>query len=170
MSDNESAVFRIVIESTLDEVWQELTRTDGLQRAMFNSRMDTNGIEPGNRLCMRTPDGRFTSVAGTFLEVEQPVRLAHTMRFTSYDDPEATVVYDLKEVDGGVELTLTVNDMTPGTKSTKQMKQGGTFIVNNLKAIVETGKPTLGARLLFVVFKLMGPFTPKRLRSENWPL
>ena len=170
MSPTETAVFKVVIESTVDEIWQELTRTDGLQRAMFNSRMHTDGIRPGGKLRMRTPNGKYTSVAGEFLEVDTPVRLSHTFRFTSYDDPESEIIYDLKPVDGGVEVTLTVKDMPSGTKSAKQMKQGGVFIVNNLKAIVETGKPTLGARALYVLFALLAPFNPNRLRSENWPL
>ncbi len=37
-------------------------------------------------------------------------------------------------------------------------------------AVCETGKPTLGTRMLFVLFGLMAPFSPKSARSEHWPL
>ncbi len=170
MSERETAVYKVRIQSTVDAVWQELTRTDGLQRAMFNSRLETDGVAPGGQLRMRTPDGRHTSVSGEYIEVEKPYKLSHTFRFTAYDDPECEIVYTLREVEGEVELTLHCNGMTPGAKTTKQMKQGGPFIVNNLKAILETGKPTFGARLLFVLFKLMAPFNPRRSRSDQWPL
>lgn len=170
MSDTERAVFRIRIKGTVDDVWQELTRTDGLQRAMFNSRLHTDGIQPGGQLRMRSPSGKFTSVVGEYLEVHDKVRLSHTFRFTNYEDPECTVIYELQEVDGEVELTLTTENLPVGTKTAKQMKQGGAFIVNNLKAIVETGKPTFGARLLFVLFKLLEPLNPKRVLSTNWPI
>lgn len=170
MSEKEKAVYKVRIRSTVDEVWQELTRTQGLQRAMFNSRLETDGVAPGGQLRMRSPNGRYTAVSGEYIEVEKPVRLSHTFRFTAYDDPECEVVYTLREVEDGVELTLNCDGMEPGSKTAKQMKQGGPFIVENLKAILENGKPTLGARLLFVLFKLMAPFSPGRSRSENWPV
>ena len=94
----------------------------------------------------------------------------HTFKFTNYDDPPCMVAYDLEEVEGAVQFTLTVSDMSPGTKTTKQMRQGGTMIVNTLKAVIETGKPTFGTRLLFGFFKLMAPMTPKKCLSKNWPV
>jgi len=163
-------VFKIHIRGSLDDVWQELVRTEGLQRAMFNSRLETDGVRPGGQLRMRSPDGKYTAVAGRYIEVEERARLSHTFRFTAYDDPECAVVYDLRETGGGVDVTLTIENIPEGTKTAKQMRQGGTFIVNNLKAIVETGKPTFGARMLFVLFKLMAPLNPKQSRSVYWPI
>jgi hypothetical protein len=80
------------------------------------------------------------------------------------------VIYDLEEVAGGTRFTLTIEDLPAGTKTAKQMMQGGTMICNTLKSVIETGRPGLGIRLLHVVFKLMQPMTPKRCRSENWPV
>ena len=45
-----------------------------------------------------------------------------------------------------MEFTLTMEDLAIGTKSAKQMIQGGTMIVNTLKAVIETGRPSLGTR------------------------
>jgi len=42
------------------------------------------------------------------------------------------------------------------------------MIVNNLKALVETGKLPVGTRLLYGLFWLMAPFTPARLATERW--
>lgn len=170
MSETERAVFKVRIDGSIDDVWRELTRSDRPQWAMFNSRLDTDGVAPGGQLRMRTPNGRYTAVAGRYIEVDAGRRLSHSFRFTNYDDPECKVTYDLREQSGAVELTLTVENIPVGTKSAKQLKQGGPFIVNNLKAIVETGRPTPGARILFVLFKLLEPFSPARSRSENWPL
>jgi hypothetical protein len=80
------------------------------------------------------------------------------------------VPYLLKEVDGGTEFTLINEDVPAGTKTEKYMTQGGRFIVDNLKAIVETGKPTPGGRFALFMMKLAQPFTPAAARSENWPL
>ena len=33
-----------------------------------------------------------------------------------------------------------------------------------------TGMPSFGTRMLFVVFKLSAPLTPKKCKSEHWPV
>ena len=76
MSETERAVFQVFIRGTIERVWEELTRTEGLQRAMFNSRMHVDRLAPGGQIRMRTPSGRFTSVAGRILEVTRPRRRA----------------------------------------------------------------------------------------------
>lgn len=161
---------RVVIKGRIEDVWREITRTDIPQPAMFNSRMYVIGLRPGSPLRMRSPDGKFTAVVGEILEVEPPRRLVHTMRFTAYDDPLSKVTYELRETPEGVEFTLTSEDVPAGTKTAKDMARGGDFIAGTLKAVVETGRPPLGTRILFVLFKLLAPFNPKKCRTENWPL
>jgi hypothetical protein len=90
------------------------------------------------------------------------------MKFTAYDDPECTVVYDLEPVGDGVDFTLTILNAPEGTKTAKDMLRGGPFITRNLKAIIETGKPTWSARLMYRVFALMEGRTPKKCLSSNW--
>ncbi len=162
--------FRILIRGSIDAVWNEITRTDAPIPAFFNSRLDARELAPGARFAMRSPDGKTTGIVGEILEFEPPRRFAHTFKFTNFDDPECRVIYDLEEVEGGVQFTLTITDLPEGTKTAKQMLQGGTLIVNTLKAVIETGRPAFGTRLLFLLFKLMAPFAPKRCRSEHWPL
>ena len=165
----EIEVFEVMIRGSIDDVWNEITKTDELQGAIFNARMHTSGFEEGGAVQMRTASGKYTSVVGHILEFAPPTRFVHTMAFTNFDDPESVVEYDLEEVGDEVRFRLTVT-MPPGTKSAKQMKQGGTMIVNTLKRIVETGKPSLGIRLLYGLFKLLEPMSPKRCKVENWPL
>ena len=108
---------------------------------------------------------------GEILEVDPPYKLSHTLKFTNYDDPYCKVTYELREVDEGVEFTLTSEDVMVGTKTAKSMTGGGDFIVKTLKAVVETGNAPLSTRLLFGFFKLLTPLvTPKQSRSEHWPL
>lgn len=164
-------VSRVVIAGSAEDVWREITKTDEPQQAMFNARLHTGGLRPGARLQMRTPDNRYTSVVGEILECDPPHRLAHTLKFTPYDDPYCKVTYELKPVEGGVEFTLISEEVPAGTRTAKDMARGGDFIAGTLKAIVETGRPPLGTRLLYGLFGLLGPVvTPKRCRVENWPL
>ncbi len=164
------AKFQVHIRGSLQAVWDEITRTDAPIPAFFNSRMDVHRLEPGARLAMRTADGKYTGVVGEILEFEPPTRFAHTFRFTNYDDPPCKVLYELQEKDDGVLFTLTVYEMPVGTKTAKQMLQGGKMIVNTLKRVIETGKPSLGTRMLFLMFQLLAPTSPQRCLSENWPV
>ena len=170
MSSGEKAVFKVFIKGSIDRVWHEITKTDELQKCMFNMRLETDGLKPGGQMRMRSPSGKYTGVVGEVLEFEPPHRYVHTFRFTQFDDPLCTVIHELKEVAGGVEYTLTHENMVPGTKTAKQMNQGGTMICNTLKAVVEQGRPSFGVRLLHVLFKVLEPLTPARSCSENWPL
>jgi len=163
-------VAKVFIAGSIDDVWNEITKTDELQGAMFNMRLHTDGLKLGGHIRMRTNDGKYTGVVGEILAWDPPHRYGHTFRFTNYNDPPCYVFYDLKEVEGGVEFTLTAEGVPVGTKTAKQMEGGAKFIVNTLKAIVETGRPSLGTRILYRVFKLMAPFSPKKTLSENWPL
>ncbi len=165
-----TAKFQVHIRGSIEAVWQEITRTDAPIAAFFNSRMEVGRLQPGAMLAMRTPDGKYTGVVGRILEFEPPRRFAHTFRFTNFDDPECRVLYELEEADGGVRFTLTVTELPLGTKTAKQMGQGGKMIVNTLKAVIEDGRPAFGTRLLFRVFRLTQPFAPKKCRSEFWPV
>ena len=170
MAESEKAVFRVVIHGSIDSVWREITKTDELQKCMFNMRLETDGLKPGGQIRMRSPSGKYTGVVGEVLEIQPPHRYVHTFRFTQFDDPPCTVIHELKEVADGVEYTLTHENMQAGTKTAKQMNQGGPMICSTLKALVERGRPAFGVRLLHVFFKILEPLTPKKCRSENWPV
>jgi len=170
VSETRKIVAKVFIEGSIDDVWHEITKTDELQGAMFNMRLHTDGLGLGGHIRMRTADGKYTGVVGEILEFDPPHRYGHTFKFTNYDDPPCKVFYDLEEVSGGVEFTLTAEEVPVATKTAKQMKGGAGFIVKTLKAIIENGTPPLGTRALFVMFKVMAPFSPKSTLSEHWPL
>ncbi len=163
-------MFRVEIAAPPEAVWQEITRTDAPIKAFFNSRMDAGALAPGATIAMRTPDGKYTGVVGKILEYDPPRRFAHTFRFTSYDEPECVVIYELHPTDTGTRFTLTIENLDMGTKTAKQMVQGGKLIVNTLKAVMETGSAPMGTRALFVLFKVMQPITPAKCKSEHWPV
>jgi uncharacterized protein YndB with AHSA1/START domain len=170
MSEPTKAVFEIVIRGSIEAVWREITKTDEPQGAIFGMQLHTTGLKPGAAMQMRTANGKYTGMVGEVLEFDPPRRFAHTHKFTQYDDPVCKVIYDLKQEGDHVRFTLTVEGLTPGTKTSKQMVMGGPMITRTLKAIVETGRPTLGTRLLYAMFKLFEPFSPKSTLASNWPL
>lgn len=168
--DKGRAVFRIVINGSQQAIFDELTSVDRPLAAIFNSRMATTGRRRGGRIQMRTVSGGHVIVDGDILEYDPPHRFVHTHRFTQYDDPVCVVSYDLKPVAGGVEVTLTVDDLALETGTAKEMQRGGGFILKNLKAIVENGRPPLGTRLMYWMFDKLEFVLPERTRTEHWPL
>lgn len=171
MGDENKKVFRTKIKGSVDAIWRELTKTDSPQQAVFNALMVNTGFHTGAAVQMRTADRRRTLVVGEVLEFDPPRRFAHTFRFTQFDDAPCTVIYELfPQGDGIVEVTLTVENIPHGTRTAKEMDQGGTNILANLKSVVETGTVPFGTRVMYAMFGVMGFVLPKRTLAENWPL
>ncbi len=164
------AMYQVIIKASITDVWAELIRTDRPLPFFFGAICETTGLEAGAPIRMCSPNGKYTSVAGTVTVFEPPFRYGHTFRFTHLDDPVCTVLYELKETPEGVEFTLTTQNVVANTQTEKAMAQGGTFITENLKALVETGKPKFSGRLILAMISIMAPFSPKVCLSKNWPM
>lgn len=170
MTETSKQLYRVTIEASLQAVWDVLTKQGEPLPFFFGSVLHTTGLKPGAPIRMRTPDNQYTGVVGEVLEFEPPHRYSHTFRFTSLDEPPCKVTYLLEEVADGVQLTLISELIPPGTKTESYMDDGGKFITQTLKALVETGKPPLKSRLILTMIRLTQWTTPKRCRSENWPM
>lgn len=172
MAEQDKAVFRVIIHGPIERVWHEITRTDIPQKCMFNSLISTPGgvLKVGAPMQARTASGKHVGVVGKVLELDPPRRYAHTFKFTRFDDPPCKVTYDLREVPEGTEFTLTITDLPAGTKTAKQMTAGSKLIVNTLKNVVETGRPSFGVRCFFKLFGVLEVLMPKHTRVEHWPL
>lgn len=166
----DKAIYKVFIAAPVETVWNELVKTDEVLPFFFGSVCRTTGeLTIGAPMAMETPNGKHRSVVGKVIEFDPPRRYAHTFKFTAYDDPPCTVTYELVPVEGGTEFSLITTNVPAGTKTEKGMAQGGQFIVDTFKSVVENGKPSFGKRFLLGVMGLAAPFTPKECLSENWP-
>jgi uncharacterized protein YndB with AHSA1/START domain len=170
MTDERKLVSRIRIRASAERVWHELTKNNEPQAAVFNAWLHAQAMIPGAVIQMRTIDGRNVLVVGRILEFDPPRRFAHTFRFTQYDDPECTVIYELAATGDEVDVTLTVDNLPLGTRTAKEMSKGATMILETLKSVAETGRPKFSTRLMYALFGKLGFVLPKRTRAEHWPL
>lgn len=163
-------IWKVTINAPIETVWNTLVKTDEVLPFLFGTVCQTrDGLRPGRKMRMASKDGKFAIVFGEVKEFSPPHRYAHTMSFTQNEGEEpAFTTYDLQEVAGGTELTLTTV-CVPDTKTGK-MVAGGSFIVENLKRVAETGEGNFMAKMIMAMNPLMGFMTPKICRIENWPL
>ena len=168
MSEKTTAVFKTIIHAPIEKVWEELTKVGVNLPFFFHSTCQTPGMQSGAPMRMVSRDGKHTGVIGEILEFDPPRRYAHSFRFTAYDDPTCKVIYELEPVEGGTEFTVIAEDIPVGTKTAKQMVAGLKYIANNLKSIVETGKPNFMGRFVGLMTRLFG--APARCLSSEWEL
>lgn len=167
---SQKQVHQIFINAPIQKVWDALTAEGEVLPFFFNSVLHTTTLAPGAPVRMRTKDEKYTGVVGEVLELNAPYLYSMTFKFTNFDDPTCKVTHNLEEKDGGTQYTLTSEKFTPGSKTQKQMKQGGDFIAKTLKGCVETGKPPFSSKLLLTMIGMFSIFTPKKCKTEYWPL
>jgi len=163
------AVYRVLINAPIDTVWAALIRQDHPLPFFFGSVCHSPGLAPGAPIRMRSPNGKYTSVAGDVTVFEPPYKYGHSFRFTNLEEPACHVTYELRETPDGVEFTLTTSNVAVGSKTEQSMAQGGPFITTNLKSYAETGSVTFSGKLILIMIALMTPFTPKTCQSSHWP-
>lgn len=164
------AVYKVVIKAPIERVWSELVKETAPRPFFWNSKWDAPVMAAGQPYRMISKDGKVVAVIGEILEMDPPRRLVTSFRLTSLDDPASKVIYELEETAEGTEFRLITENVPAGSKSEKSMADGAKFIVENFKVFMETGKVTLGARMMLGMFSLMSGMTPKAMRAENWPL
>lgn len=172
MNERAKQVYRVTIDAPIQDVWDTLTKEGEVLPFFFGSVLHTTTLAPGAPVRMRSPDGKYTGVVGEVLELVEPTLYSHTFKFTNYDDAVCKVSYELEELDEGArtQLTLITDEVPSGTKTEGQMAQGGEFIVQTLKSVVETGRPPFKSRLILGIISLTRWMTPKRCLSTEWPL
>lgn len=171
MRELERQVWKVDIDAPVDTVWAAIVRTDEPLPFIFGAICETEpgGLQPGRPMRMVSSDGRNVIAYGEVLEVSPPTRFSHTIHFTmAPGEAPGRTTYELRAIPGGTELTL-VSEASPGTK-TARMSKSGQFIVDNLKAVVETGRPTFGGRMALLTAPLMSLMTPATCRATVWPL
>src|SRR6201986_3720416 len=109
MADRVRQIWKVVIAAPIDVVWDTLVQTDEVLPFLFGAICDTDGdLAPGKPLRMLSKDRNHVIAYGEVLELSPPHLFSHAINFAmASHEPPGRTTYDLKEVPGGTELTLT---------------------------------------------------------------
>jgi uncharacterized protein YndB with AHSA1/START domain len=141
-------VYVVVIRSTREKIWDALTKPE-FTRQYWAGTTQKSDWKKGSSWEVFTPDGRLWD-AGEIVESDFPSKLVLTWRKEPSDKPFlaqmhaegfSRLTYELKNVDLGVQLTLTHEMDVDGSKLIGAVSEGWPSVLSSLKTLLETGTP-----------------------------
>jgi uncharacterized protein YndB with AHSA1/START domain len=136
-------IYQLYIGATQAEVWDAITNPAIIAKFFHGAQVEST-YEVGQPIRSLSPDRTEAWGENTILEFDPPRRLVHTWR-SLYDpemaaEPESRVTWEVEEQPGGfAKLTLT-HDRLDAAPKTAASVRGWSYILSNLKTVVETGK------------------------------
>jgi uncharacterized protein YndB with AHSA1/START domain len=137
-------VYQLYIRASQEEVWDAITDPAIVAKFFFGAQVEST-YEVGSKLRSVSPDGSDTWGDNTILEWDPPRRLVHTWR-SLYDpvmaaEPESRVTWEIEPMADGVAKLTLVHDRLDASPRTAASVRGWSYILSNLKTVMETGQP-----------------------------
>ena len=159
-------IVSIFIEAPVERVWDEITKTDRTQKAVYNTVLEGQ-IKAGSRVRYYSPDKKRVFVVGEVLEVEAPRIFSHTYWFTMWKSgPPTKVTWELEEEQGGCRVTITHTGWTKDHEARDKTGAGWQEILALLKQEIETGTIPVKTRILYAVMGMFMFMMPKTTTKE----
>jgi uncharacterized protein YndB with AHSA1/START domain/DNA-binding transcriptional ArsR family regulator len=137
-------VYQIIINAPQVRVWAAITTPEFTARYYYGSTLQTD-LTVGSPFTYHLPNGA-PIVEGEVVVSEPPTRLVHTYHSLwppMHEDAPTTVTWELEALPGDVTKVTVVHEDFQGETTTYQgLQRGGwTWILSNLKTLLETGEP-----------------------------
>ena len=158
-------VVSIHIAVPVRRVWDEITKTGRVQRALYNTVLECD-LKPGGRLRYYSPDRKRVFIVGEIVTVDPPRKFAHTYMFTSDTTPPTLATWELTEESGGTRVTITHSGWTTAHKAPHKVAAGWREILNLLKQDLETGDIPLKTKIIFQLMTWFMFLMPKTTKTE----
>lgn len=129
------------LNASQEDVYNALTQVEHLKNWFSPEGMDMTEVvfEPtvgsDYRLGMTNPEGKVHTAVGKVTEANPHTRLSYTWTWEGTPMPESNVLFELKDVDGKTELTLTHSEL-PNEESVEQHNQGWSSSMGKLEKLV----------------------------------
>jgi uncharacterized protein YndB with AHSA1/START domain len=158
-------VISIHINVPVQRVWDEITKTGRIQRALYNTVLETE-LKPGSRLRYYSPDRKRVFIVGEVVDVKPPHKFSHTYMFTTSVQPFTLVTWELREESGGCRVTVTHSGWTSAHKAPEKVAAGWREILGLLKTELETGDLPFKAKMMYAMYGLFMFMMPKSTTTE----
>jgi uncharacterized protein YndB with AHSA1/START domain len=134
-------VYVTYIASTPQRIWDALLKPE-FTRTYWDCE-NVSDWKPGSRWENRKLDGEV-QLLGTVLESDPPRRLVITwasVRDEKNPGAHTRVTFELEPIESMVQLTVTHDQLEPGSDMEKGIMAGWPRVLSSLKSLLETGKP-----------------------------
>ena len=134
-------VYVTYIAAAPQRVWDALLKPEFTSKYWGNDNV--SDWKPGSRWEHRDSASGERRLAGKVVESDPPRRLVITWAFPrDVDDPAAhsRVTFDLAPIGDMVRLTVTHDQLAPGSDMEKGIVEGWPRVLSSLKSFLETGK------------------------------
>jgi DNA-binding transcriptional ArsR family regulator/uncharacterized protein YndB with AHSA1/START domain len=135
-------VYQIYIRTTPDRLWQAITDGDETARYYYGTSVRSDW-RVGSPLVYTYPDGTLAA-DGKVLAIDPGKQVS--MEFNAVWDeatakePPVRMTWAITPMDGMCRLTVTTEDLIPGSATAQSFEGGVVFIVSGLKSYLETGE------------------------------
>ncbi len=141
--DTATQVYQLYINASQEEVWKAITDPAIVARFFHGPRVEST-YEVGSPIRSWSPDHSQQWGDNVVLECDPPRRLVHTWR-SLYDaemasEPESRVTWEIEPQPGGIAKLTLVHDRLDASPKTAASVRGWSYILSNLKTVVETGE------------------------------
>ena len=136
-------VYNIYIETTLDRLWDSLTKGDITCQYWYGRRIDSDW-KIGSPVTFWLDYSQDIDMSGKVLEYKPLHRLAFSWNIQmegAKNDSPSRVSFDLESLGSVVKCTLTHDELKTGEKVPSGVSEGWPIILCSLKSFLETGKP-----------------------------
>jgi uncharacterized protein YndB with AHSA1/START domain len=135
-------VYQLYIKASQEEVWEAITNPQTVAKFFLGAQVEST-YEVGTKLRSLSPDRSQVWGDNTILECDPPRRLVHSWR-SLYDpdmaaEPESRVTWEIEAQPGGFSKLTLVHDCLDGSPKTAASVSGWSYILSNLKTVIETG-------------------------------
>jgi uncharacterized protein YndB with AHSA1/START domain len=163
---NAEQVVSIEIAAPVQKVWDEITKTGRIQRALYNTVLEST-LKPGAKLRYYSPDKKRVFVVGEVVEIDPPRRFVHTYVLMLRPEPPTLVTWTLEETGTGCRVTIVHSGWTDAHKGERSIMAGWKEILGLLKSEVETGDIPLMTKIAYAVMAPLSFMMPASTKAEE---